>query len=197
MRKKLLISCLFYLSLWANTAITENEPNSLVEGIISAITGDLYIQEDDIVIQGAEPLALSRSYLSAKGQGNWTNIGFYIHQDNPKKDVHLSSHLEAVRHVQSNTLEIPEPNGSILMYRFDHSVPQKHHRTEHYYVLDQREVENGLTNTARGALTAQTNLKNQYVVRSDQGHILTVYYPDGRLRSTPARGPANGNRTVA
>ena len=56
--KKLLFVLGASCQLFATTAVTENEPDSLVEGIVSAITGDLYIQEADIVIQGAEPLVI-------------------------------------------------------------------------------------------------------------------------------------------
>ena len=57
---------LFFLchSLYAHySAITEAEPSSLIEGIASVITGDLYLSEEDILIEGAEPLRLKRNYV--------------------------------------------------------------------------------------------------------------------------------------
>ncbi len=42
--------------LFSSLAVTENEPSALIDGIVSAITGDLYAVEEDIVVRGAEPL---------------------------------------------------------------------------------------------------------------------------------------------
>jgi hypothetical protein len=63
---KFLILLLFFFctSLSAHyTAVTEGEPSSLIEGIVSVITGDLYLSEEDILIEGAEPLRLKRNYI--------------------------------------------------------------------------------------------------------------------------------------
>ena len=51
-------------------AVTENDPQSLVEGV-SVITGDLSSEKTDVVIQGVEPIHLSRNYISQKGKGIW------------------------------------------------------------------------------------------------------------------------------
>jgi hypothetical protein len=57
-----------------NVATTESDPSALIEGCVNAITGDAYVVEDDIIIQGAEPLRLSRSYASPKRK--WPLVHF-------------------------------------------------------------------------------------------------------------------------
>ena len=37
-------------------AVTEGEPETLVEGCVSAITGDLYLAEIDAIVQGCNQL---------------------------------------------------------------------------------------------------------------------------------------------
>ncbi|MBS0627304.1 MAG: hypothetical protein JSS09_03730, partial [Verrucomicrobia bacterium] len=67
---------LFSSLLCANTAIvTENDPNTIVEGV-SVITGDLYVLEEDLVIRGGQPICLSRSYVSQKGFGYWDFLSY-------------------------------------------------------------------------------------------------------------------------
>ena len=71
---KLFIFLFLSLRLFANTLVTENDPATLVEGLVSVITGDLYLAEEDITIQGAEPLHLKRHFIT----NNW-NISFFQH----------------------------------------------------------------------------------------------------------------------
>lgn len=59
----LLLILLPFAALLANdltTAVTENDPSSLVEGV-SVITGDFYLGEEDYVVQGAEPISLGKT----------------------------------------------------------------------------------------------------------------------------------------
>ena len=75
----LFILFIFFLKslLQADTiAVTENDPSTLVEGV-SVITGDFYIQDEDIVIQGTQPIRLSRSYISQKGEGYWSFLSYH------------------------------------------------------------------------------------------------------------------------
>ena len=88
--------------LFANISVTENDPNSLVEGVVSVVTGDLYVIEEDIVVQGAEPLRLKRNYISAKGFGDW----WYF------------QHLQLISQPIANLMNVWEPNGTVLTYRY-------------------------------------------------------------------------------
>ena len=149
--------CLFVSSLFANiTSVTENDPSSFVEGV-SIITGDLYVYEEDYAVQGAEPIRLRRSYISVDG----------VSRD--------YQHLICSFRVASNHLCVVEPNGTALFYFpesekspligksfYGDSEKKKKwksltYRTKHFVATAP-----GVSNTASGKISAQTNLKNQY-----------------------------------
>ena len=184
MKHLFLLFFLLTTSLFGNVAVTENEHNALVQGIVNVITGDLYALEDDIVIQGREPLHLKRSYISAKGQGRW---GFF-------------EHLQATLYPPIHLLNIREPNGTNLTY---HYVIKEHHskkkRKEEYifHPLELNTDNKGLTNTARGTLSAQTNLKNQYVAMTADAKLLTVVCPNGNQRIYKALSGQKKNKKQA
>jgi RHS repeat-associated protein len=173
---KLLLLLLVWIpaAFCSHVAVTENEPSALVEGIVNAVTGDLYALEDDIIIQGAEPLRLRRNYISAQGNGQWN----------------FFEHLTALLQPPIRTLNITEPNGTLLIYRYELQQMQrkKKHKKKiqdtHYlfHPLDINHDAQGLTNTARGTISAHTNLKNQYV-RMEGGHkTFTLFCPNGSKR---------------
>ena len=88
-----LTSCLF----GSVTAVTENDPSTLVEGV-SVITGDFYLGEEDYVVAGVEPIPIRRYYLSAQG------------------GIHEYPHLTATFDFLSNHLVVSEPNGTPILY---------------------------------------------------------------------------------
>lgn len=61
----------FTTALLGQVAVPENEPSSLVDGLVSAITGDLFSLEEDVIVQGAQPLHLKRTYISSKDETSW------------------------------------------------------------------------------------------------------------------------------
>ncbi len=173
-------------SLFGQVAVTENEPSALVEGIVNAITGDLYALEDDIIIQGAEPLRLKRSYISAKGEGNWN----------------FFENLIAVLYPPVQMVSVNEPNGTTLTYRYDlknieHKKKKHKHKKKkdkhkqrqqekYFHPLNLSEDAQGLTNTARGKISAHTNLKNQYVSMDQDDEYFTIVCPNGAKRTYKA-----------
>ena len=105
--RTLWIFCVFLLVnfLHADTiAVTENDPSSLVEGV-SVITGDYYVQNEDIIIQGTQPIRLSRSYISQKGEGYWDFLSYH--------KIYLNWIPKLI--------ELTEPSGAVLLYEQDHS----------------------------------------------------------------------------
>jgi hypothetical protein len=154
-----LLACICLIqSLSAHLATTENAPDSLVEGIVSAITGELYLLEEDLVVQGYEPIHLQRSYISAKNS-SWN----------------FFSHLEAK--IYANLLFIPEPNGTILEYSF--SMEENFGKSKTRTFRPIREM-TGFTNIAHGEISARTNLKNNHAVLNK--NTLTLYSADGTTR---------------
>lgn len=171
--KYLFLTCLFFLPrlLISSVAVTENEPSALVEGLVNVITGDCYAYEEDILIPGAEPLKLKRSYISAKGEGKWIFL------------ESLLAHLLPL----SNHVVLTEPNGTELLYRYAPQKQQKHNAETIFYPLDLNQDASGLTNTARGILSGKTNLKNQHVsIQGDKGEKLLVHCANGTMRAYEA-----------
>ena len=60
-------------------AVKEGEPAALIGGCVSAITGDLYLNEVDVIVQGYVPLRLPRQYLSGDGMSALAGWSFIDH----------------------------------------------------------------------------------------------------------------------
>ena len=158
----------FIFSLWlqaSTTATTENEPSALVNNV-NVVTGDLYLIEEDVMVQGAEPLHLQRNYISQKGEGYWNMFSYH------RAYIDFDSHV----------IEVIEPSGARLYYKWD--VKQHKHKTSKvFYAINPKEENSkGLTNTARGKPSGKTNLKNQNIHMDSEGHRFSVVCPDGTKR---------------
>ncbi len=96
---KILLAFLFGLSaLFANVATTESDPSALINGMVSAITGDLFVLEEDIIVAGAEPIRLKRSYVSSLG-----SFAFF-------------ENLHAYCIIGMDFFLVPESNGTSMAY---------------------------------------------------------------------------------
>lgn len=163
--KTFILFFLVTLRLCANTLVTENDPSTLVEGLVSVITGDLYLAEEDIVIEGAEPLHIRRHYMT-KGFG----VTFFTHL------------LAGYHPVLPATLAIQEPNGSVLHFYY---TPPKKQKKNNPIVFEQLAPHSmlGASNTARGKISAQTNLKNYRAHLSEKSKCIVLDCPDGTTRT--------------
>ena len=83
-------------------------------------------------------------------------------------------HLRLQYAYGSPILVIPEPNGTSLGYKF-------HENT--FRCIDFQ----GIANTAKGEISARTNLKNQYAFLSKHCRHITVHTPDGTERLYKAK----------
>ena len=158
----------FFFSVYlytSTTATTENEPSALVNGV-NVITGDLYLLEEDAVVHGAEPIPLQRNYISQKGYGYWNMFSYH----------------RAFADFDSTTIEIIEPSGARLFYKWDAKYHKRKTIRTFYSVNLDDENSKGLTNTARGSLSGKTNLKNQNIHMSSDRERLSVVCPDGTRR---------------
>jgi hypothetical protein len=174
----LLLLLLTFRTLSATISVTENDPSALIEGIVSAITGDLYLLEDEITIAGHEPINIKRSYISGKGSGSWA----------------FFENLQAGYYPPLQALVVNEPNGTPLtyIYKSEGKHHKKHSNGYLFQSLNLKREALGLTNTARGLLSGATNLKNQHLRISENGHRLTLSCADG---STKIYTPAHHQQT--
>jgi len=180
---RLIVLLFLVLSVCADElalAVTENDPSTLVEGV-SVITGDLYSFEEDYVVQGAEPIRLRRSFISREGE-------FKSYQ-----------HLTAAFGCTANCFFVNEHNGTTLCYFKDlqnHIHPEigehfygkekKYWKSLRYNAHDFTQEAKGVSNTSSGKISAQTHLKNQYIIFDPnvdaRGESFTLYASDGTKR---------------
>lgn len=163
-------SILLFLSivqcLLANTAITENDPSTLVNGV-SMITGDLYLFDEDLVVGGVHPIRVQRGYLS--------NFG----------DWKPESHLRGRYHDLEGIFEITEANGTRLIYKkpsLSSQEKKQNKRDIPYRCITMIEKAIGMSNTASGVLSARTNYQNQYLMVEEGEKWLTLYTAGGSKR---------------
>ncbi len=162
MRYLLLFFCLVLRFLEGDISVTENHPETIVD-CVSVITGDLYLQEEDVIVKGVEPIRLQRSYISNKGEGFWQ---FHLYH-------------QAVVSDHANRIDLMQPNGTKLTYtRTDYEGVYTPFRLEE---VDGQDLK-GWTNTASGKLSAKTNLKNQRIVIADDDKTFVVFASDGTKR---------------
>lgn len=155
----------------STVAVTENDPNSLVEGV-SVITGDLYSEKEDVYIQGVQPIRLRRSYISQKGEGYWNSFSYH--------QIFLNWNAKLI--------EVVEPGGAILIYEGIRSEKALQEEKAHEGTLYGDKLKEsghaltfslkhsstkGMTNTGRGTLSGLYNIKNQRVVLGEVGRFLT------------------------
>lgn len=151
-------------------AIAENEPSSLVAGKVSAISGDFYEIEEDLVIQGAEPIHIQRSCYS---------LG-YGRELNRITDWAIVPQATALVEVYRDRLHsVTENNGYPVEYK-KVSLIQEDGKTFHRYEL--ADLGKGVCNTSQGKISSQTNLKNKYILFDDKHKMMTIYYPNGCIR---------------
>lgn len=183
MRPLFFISTLFIAIFgYSSTAtVTENDPSSFVEGV-SVITGNFYSYDEDYTVHGAEPIHLRRCYISGEG----------LHD--------LNLHLFAMFIDGFNLVRVREANGTPIMYapapqnlvapytvgdgfygKFEQNKP-----TLRYNATDYALKEPGVSNTAKGKISAHTNLMNNYLLfeptKDPKGKSFTLYAADGTIR---------------
>lgn len=156
-------------------ATLEGDPSGDIENCVSALSGHFYVTENDLLVKGAEPIIVSRSYVSASkvfGQGGWEIFPY---------------------------LDLREGNGKVFIKEkngvaFEYALEGK----DRYRVKWDQHAK-GMANTASGELSGRSFLKNQFVIRykEEEAYKLTradgseLWYQKGKLRWEKK---PNGNR---
>ncbi len=159
-------------------AVTENDPSTLVEGV-SVITGDLYLSEEDYVVQGAEPIPIQRHFLSRDGE-------FKNHHHRTAEFACLPNFFKVNEHNGIPILYYPDPQNKIFPSIGDNFYGEKKHRQNILKYNALTNDDRGYSNTKTGELSAKTNLKNQYILfdssKDPEGKSFTLYASDGTQR---------------
>ncbi|NGX39839.1 MAG: hypothetical protein KR126chlam1_01173 [Chlamydiae bacterium] len=173
MNKTILSLSFFFVGLFATLigAPSLSDPIVRVEGTIDALTGEAIGQKEILHIDGVEPLTIKTTYVTRTGgekESGWefaphTKLSVYAKKEKKKKKKKKTNYIYP-------TAIICEEDGSELTY-----TSTKGNR----YNL---ELPKGIANTAKGVLSAKTNLGNQALKRSNAfTFVLTT--PDGTRRT--------------
>ena len=123
--KSLFLSLFFWAALFAqhetdpSLAVTHGSPSSLVAGCVSAITGDLTFQDEDVVARGAQPISIPLSYLSAHSQSlfyGWSRIQHATARIGSKTFVEVADRNGArlfLSRMPDNSLKVLEGFGDV------------------------------------------------------------------------------------
>ena len=169
-----LLSILLFNGLFAMTTIDDSlmatlqgDPSSLVEGKINALTGDPCVFEEDLVIQGAEPIRLTRSYLP--GLKPSTEICSWF-----------SGIFGKAYALSDYRWVVAEKNGCPVIYK---KVKEFKVDKEKYFRFEPSNLNRGFSNTSMGPISSRTNLRNNYVIFDEKFKFLTFHNADGSIRN--------------
>ena len=150
---------------------SENEPSLFIDGKVNAITGTWCVQEQDLVIQGKEPIIISRSFLNDSHE--WAIAPFI--------------HVEEMRH---HKITITEKSGAKIRYRMTQETSQIDQETFTHYKPCNLDV--GYTNTSRGEISSRTNLNNNLLLVDDKHKIFILCCADGTEKTYRKIHKGNG-----
>lgn len=138
-----------------------NEPSVFVEGKVNAITGEFFCVEEDLVIQGVEPIRIQRVYLNSS-----------------RKDWILLPHIHSIVDFSADysRCTITDNNGCAIVYK---KVSES--KKEGYPILrfEPSNLEEGFSNTSSRKISSRTNLKNNYVIVDLRHFQLTLHTSEG------------------
>ena len=193
----LFVSELFSQELQNTNVLTvfEGEPSTNICGAINVITGDFFVSEEDICVEGVEPVRLRRCYLSAQAEAPFRGWSHPIVST-------MSFYQHSFGYAAAGTVHLHEANGSALSqtsHIFDKSVikskeekkkKKKRHgkglpyapETQGEFRLHPAMLQNGVTNCGRGDLSGRSNLKNTQIRISENEKWATYYKGNGTTR---------------
>jgi len=165
------------------------EPSAIIDGCVHAITGDYFIDEDDWIINGHEPIPIRRRYLSSDaGKVKFGGWEFFFHHlvakrvcTNVKDEPYTSNDgIEHVSHYHYD-LYLPEKFGFSLVYGAE--VPE-YQSNESYTYKIKKPYPKGLTNCFSGEIGARLNAFNNHVYSDPKNsRIILVEAADGTKRA--------------
>lgn len=142
----------------------ENDPSAFIEGQVNALTGRPALYEEDLVIQGVEPIRITRTYIDQE-KGDW-RFGVDFGQ--------ISETDKAYR------LMIWEKDRVPILYKEAEKVKINGAKYIRYVPSS---LEKGFSNTGRGRISSRTNLKNNYIFVHKNRENFIVHSAEGTIRT--------------
>ncbi|MBX9744427.1 MAG: hypothetical protein K2X08_04370, partial [Chlamydiales bacterium] len=156
------VSSIFSMESPYLLALTESDPSAMVEGKVNIITGDLYLVESDLQVQGYEPLSLVRSYMSHE-RGDWM----------------FFPHVNALVERNRDCWIVTEKYGTPIVYQ---KTGREKIHGEKFYRYEPLNLEKGCSNTSQGIISSETNLKNNYLLFDKKYKKFTLCSSNGSER---------------
>lgn len=160
-----LVSVVFSADSSYLLALTESDPSAMVDGKVNVITGDLYLVESDLQVQGYEPISLVRSYMSHE-RGDWMFI--------PHANV-----LVEQRGERGDFWAVTEKYGTSIVYR---QTGTKKIDGKKFFFCEPLDLKKGFSNTSQGIISSETNLKNNYLLLDEKNKELILCSSNGSER---------------
>jgi len=149
----------------------EGEPTATIHDSVNAITGDFFVSQEDMVVQGAEPIRIRRGYISGSKQGLLGGWSFFL------------SYLKLEFQPFVGRITAMDSSGTVLVFQGRSFNTSKKEKDIEHYTLVMNEGAQSLTNTARGGISGRSNLKNTRAELSEKGTVIKIILPDGGVRT--------------
>jgi len=182
-------------------ATTEGDPSALIEGCVSAITGNIYINTLDIVAPGKEPTYYGKNYFNMLGKRFGKTIPYLKRRDKYAGWEHFS-HIyayvaydldrEQPKKQKYRRLDIYEPSGVRQSYSFRKfkSLKKKDPKKFNEWKFGTTTLsfhndgagKQAFVNTSRGQISAKTNYRRNVVEKVGDRRI-RVRCVDGTIRN--------------
>lgn len=132
-------------------------PSSVVDGCVNVITGDYFEHAVDVVLPGTLGFKIERSYSSRACKRGTLQYGWDINHGGKVIRQHTTNHRYAY-------VKGTERNGTL------YQLNRKKESETLYHVHDSF-IERGLTNVFGGEISANTNLKNDFLKRTPSAWV--------------------------
>ncbi|MDE3055180.1 MAG: RHS repeat-associated core domain-containing protein [Verrucomicrobiota bacterium] len=163
-------------SLFANQILIEtmsNDPAATIDGKVNVFTGLPNVCNEDLVIQGAEPIRLFRVYIHGAVDGYWSIPG------DPAQIIATEKEYRWI---------VEEPDECPLIYRKE-GQPCSIGK-ERYIRCTPSNLNTGFSNTCRGEISSQTNLRNhclfleeKRIKEEGKPKDVTIHRSNGAIRT--------------
>lgn len=173
----------FFLSTPEQVAALSIEPSYLVGGLISPLSGQPVLRQTDLIVKGAQSIALSRTYIPPQmpcsfikekhNQEEWDKHRLYQHVSHHYKGWQFYPHLKLQFTPRTSQVLLTDPSGMSLDFRL--SGPN-------YSVATLASSPYGFSNASGDAPSGKYDPRNTRISYEENGNKITVYATDGAVR---------------
>lgn len=182
----------FLSSTAEEIAALNSEPDYLIGGLVSPLSGQLVLRETDMIVKGAQNIVLSRTYIppympyyfpkKKENQEVHNDLALYQHLVRCYKGWQFYPHLKLM--LNSNQALLTDPNGTSLNYRLSDSGSEL---LSPFFAISNTSGDNpsGKYDPRNTRLTFEKNA-NRIIVHSPDGS--TRFYYGSKNRTYAAKG---------